>query len=61
MTTTMANNSYWNNVAYDQLFDFDDLFSTAFNFIVNDEYNQQSVKIKEEYDDTSSSNDVNIF
>ncbi|CAF3527628.1 unnamed protein product, partial [Rotaria sp. Silwood2] len=34
MTNTILNNEYWNNISVNQSFDFDDLFSSAFNFVL---------------------------
>jgi hypothetical protein len=56
MTNMVLNNSYWNNNSPNQLFDFDDLFSSTFDLI----YNHHSTSIKDEYEEISESN-VNIF
>jgi hypothetical protein len=61
MTTNISNDSYWNDISSDQFFDVDDLFSSPFTFIHNNEYSQNSMTIKEEYEETSSSSEVNIL
>ncbi len=60
MTNTILNNSYWNNIPSDQTLDIDDLFSSAFDFTHNQEYDQDSTLIEEDYQETSSS-DVDTF
>ncbi len=55
MTTNISNNSCWNNISSNQLFDFDDLFSLSFTSIHNNKYDHHSMIIKEEYEETSSS------
>ena len=61
ITNTILNNSFWNNIPSDQPFDIDDLFSSTFDFIYNQQYDQDSTLIKEEYEGTSSSSDVDTF
>jgi hypothetical protein len=61
METTISNNSDWNNMLSDQLFDFDDLFSSAFSFIHSNEYDEDPMSIREEYDEISSSSEVKII
>jgi len=61
METTISNNSYWNNMSSDHLFDFDDLFFSAFSFIHNNEYDQGRMSIREEYEEISSLTEVKII
>lgn len=61
MFTNKSYNSSCNTTPLDSLFDFDGLFSSTFDFNSNDEYDQQPVMLKEEdYNDSSSSTEVNI-
>jgi hypothetical protein len=61
MTTSIVNHSYWDNKPSDSLFDFDDLFSSTYTFIYNNEHHHDSMSIKEEPKEISSlSSEVNI-
>jgi hypothetical protein len=59
VTNTVMNNPFWNNMPSDQLPNIDVLFSSTFDFIYNQQYDQDATLIKEDYEETSS--DVNIF
>ena len=59
VTNAVMNNSLWNNNSSDQLPDINDLFSSTFDFIYNQPYDQDATVIKDDYEETSS--DVNIF
>ncbi len=59
MTTTFENNSYCNNITSDQLFDSDQLFAADFGLNVFDNYDQNCMLTKEEYEGISSSPEVN--
>ncbi|CAF3688844.1 unnamed protein product [Rotaria sp. Silwood1] len=48
MTNTISNNEYWNNISNNQLFDFDDLFSSAFNFIYHNEHDNNLISMEYE-------------
>jgi hypothetical protein len=61
MTTSILNNSYWNTVSPETLPDFDDLFSSSYTLIFNDEYNLRSKSIKEELVETPLSSEVKIL
>jgi nuclear receptor subfamily 1 group I len=62
MTATILNHSYWNNNQSDLSFDFDDLFSSTYTFNHNNQYNDDSMSIKEEPKEISSlSSEVNIL
>jgi hypothetical protein len=52
ITTTIENNSYWNNIPSDQFFDIDELFASDFQF------NQNCSLMKEDSKETSSSHQV---
>jgi hypothetical protein len=60
MTATILNHSYWNNNQSDLSFDFDDLFSSTYTFNHNNQYNDDSMSIKEDHEETSLS-EVNIL
>ncbi|CAF1188632.1 unnamed protein product [Rotaria sordida] len=46
MMTTISNNEHWNNISVNQSFDIDDLFSSSFNFIHQNEYDNDFISIK---------------
>ncbi|CAF4996593.1 unnamed protein product, partial [Rotaria sp. Silwood1] len=48
MTNTISNNEYWNNISNNQSFDFDDLFSSAFNFIYHNEHDNNLISMEYE-------------
>ncbi len=52
ITTTIENNSYWNNIPSDQYSDIDGLFASDFQF------NQNCSLMKEGSEETSSSHQV---
>lgn len=56
--SSIQDDSYWNNIILDPVFDVDELFSSTFNFVNNDTYKQPSVIIKDEYDEKSLLNEV---
>ena len=65
MTNMTEDNSYWSNNLLDQLFDIDQLFTSNYDGSYNDDYDQHSMLMKEEYEETrtsssSSSSEVNI-
>ncbi|CAF4019609.1 unnamed protein product, partial [Rotaria magnacalcarata] len=57
-TTTIERNEYWNNVLYDQSFDFDDIFSSALNFISYDEFNSDFILEKKENKATQNYSEI---
>jgi hypothetical protein len=64
MTTTSRtlNDSYWDNNPSDPSFDFDDLFSSTYTFIYNNEHHHDSMSLKEEPKEISSlPSEVNIL
>jgi len=63
ITINISNNSYLDNNPYDPLFDFDDLFSSTYTFVPNNEHHDDSMWIKEEPEEISSlsSAEVNIL
>jgi hypothetical protein len=60
MTATISNHSYWNNNQSDLSFDFDDLFSSTYTFNHNNQYNNDSMFIEEDHEETSSSEVNNL-
>ncbi len=60
MTTTFGNNSYWNNITSDQLFDIDQLFASDFGLNQFDNYDQTCMLTKEEYEGISSSSSPEV-
>jgi len=60
MTATISNHSYWNNNQSDLSFDFDDLFSSTYTFNHNNQYDNDSMSIEEDHEETSSSEVNNL-
>jgi len=61
MTTGILNTSYWNNVSPQTLNDFNDLFSSTYTILFDDEYHHDPMSIKKEAEENSSSSEVKIL
>jgi len=60
MTASILNHSYWDKDPSDASFDIDDLFSSTYTFIQNNEHHHNYISIEEDHKETSSSSEVNI-
>ncbi len=62
ITSSILNYSHCNSIIFDSLFDFDDLFSSTYTFIPNNEHHDDSMSIIDDpVDNSSSSSEVNIL
>jgi len=62
ITASISNNLYWDNITFDSLFDFDDLFSSTYTFIPDNERHDDSMSIIDDpVGNSSSSSEVNIL
>jgi hypothetical protein len=61
MATTFSNHHYWNNDSSIELSDYDDLFSSAFDCIHDDRYDQDFMSNTKQYEEAILSSAVSIF
>jgi len=57
----IVNNSFWNNISFDELYNMDDLFSSTFDFIYQQEYPQHLISNNEKYEEIPSYDVNTVF
>jgi hypothetical protein len=60
ITATIENNSYWNNIPFDQLFDIDQFLTSDLDFTPFDDDDQSYILMEEEHERTSSSSQSGV-